>query len=264
MTDSEGIQRRRVMRWAAALGMGAGLGVGSAAGVVFSRSPVVADLADGGAGLLPPTSTLMSWDDFQRPDRTLAGDSAPSGHVYRVGGTPEGSPLRDGRYAPQPVPQRASILYLEHDRVPDTIAAEFVWTPATTYGSNVVLGACQRGFGSGSIQLAVYSRRESRRDYDWSLFMVPHPIEDPYPVLARGWLRDDFQWTMDGASRYRVYLHRVEPDTVMLQLPDNEVVTQQHPGIATYWGKVTGTQLRRPRTSDGFAEFTAIAAAGAL
>ena len=147
--------------------------------------------------------------------------------------------------------------------MPVTIAAEFVWRPASTNGANVVLGACKTGFGAGSIQLALYSRRESRRDYDWSLFMVPSPIQHPYPVLARGWLRDDFAWTMDGAHRYRVYLHRVESDKVMVQLPDGQVITQQHPAIATYWGKVSGTQLRRPLSSDGFAEFTAIASSGA-
>ena len=171
--------------------------------------------------------------------------------------------LRDGRYAPRPVPRRASILYVEHSRPPATLAAEFVWGAATTYGANVIVGACALGFGAGSIQLALYSRRESRRDYDWSLFMVPNPIQDPYPVLAQGRLRDDFEWVMDGDYRYRVYLHRLESDRVMLQLPDGQVLTRQHPAIATYWGRVSGTQLRRPHTSDGYAEFTATATCGA-
>ena len=217
-----------------------------------------------GAGLLPPSTALLLWDDFERSDRTLTGDQAPSGHVYRTGGTPASNMLRGRRYAPQPLPQRASILYVEHARMPATIAAEFVWRPADTFGANVVLGACESGFGAGSIQLAVYSHRESRRDYDSSLFMVPSPISHPYPVLARGWLRDDFEWTMDGSHRYRVYLHRVEPDRVMLQLPDGQVVSHQDPVIDTYWGKVSGTQLRRPQASDGFAESTAIASSAAV
>ena len=229
---------------------------------VFTRSPESDSRV--GAKLLPPSSALMGWDDFQRSNRTLDGDRAPSGQIYRVGGTPESNPLRDGRYAPQSVPRRASILYVGHRRSPDTLAAEFVWSPAASYGANVVLGSCGLGFGAGSIQLALYSRRESRRDYDWSLFMVPDPVQDPYPVIARGLLREGFVWTMDGASRYRVYLHRIESDKVMAQLPDGQIITQQHPAIATYWGRVSGTQLRRPRVSDGFAEFTAIASSGAL
>ena len=230
--------------------------------VFITDVPGVDQDPDTGAGLLPPTLAVMSWDKFRRSNRRLEGDRAPSGHVYRTTGPPETNLLEDGRYVPRPLPGHASILYTELERTPDTVAAEFVWRSGSTQGANVVLGTCKEGFGLGSVQLAIYGSTEDKRAHRWVLFAVPNPIVDPYPVLAAGDLREDFEFRMDGITRYRFYLHRTGSDGVLLQLPDGQIITHRHAAIASYWGKVSGVQLRRPRSGDAYAEFTAVASSG--
>ncbi len=216
--------------------------------------------ARAGAGLLPPSTTLFSWDDFARSDRSLAGDAAPSGQTYRVTGNSANLTIRNRRHTPRPIPHFADVLLVDHPTSLSTVAARFAWTNGQSNRQNVVIGACPNNFGAGSIQLAVYADRNTASDPDWLLFCVRrHNGQIVYPTLASGQFVSGFTFLRNDATTYRMIMHRTAEDTVLIQLPDGQVLTTSHDLIREYWGRAAGVQLRRPTNSDGYGSFTAIA-----
>ena len=98
-----GLDRRRLLRGVAAIGAAGAAGFGST-GCQPTAKPAPLR-PDAGAGLLPPSRDVTSWDDFQRSDRRLEGDLTPSGQRYRITGDTAHLVIRDGRHAPRPDPR---------------------------------------------------------------------------------------------------------------------------------------------------------------
>lgn len=207
------------------------------------------------------------WDHFQRSDRPLDGDVLPSRHVWGAP-NPASFHIRNGRAVMKAVGGSADIIYTVSDAQLDGITVEWVWTASENPSDNVVIGACETGFGSGSIQLATYvvDARDTGipngNSVQWQLFCVTDPIIHPYPTLASGTL--NFSYNADGETVYRMSMLRVASDTVAAILPDGQMRVVSDPRIATYWSgaaKRTGFQLRRPTwpTLSSSAELTSVA-----
>ena len=110
--------------------------------------------------------------------------------------------------------------------------------------------------------MAVYGDQSGATDWDWLLFCVTQEAgETVYPILASARFRPGFSFVRDGSTRYRSILERTGPTTVGLQLPDGEEQLVDDGRIAEFWGDAAGFQLRRPFSTDGYAEFTAVATA---
>jgi hypothetical protein len=226
------------------------------AAVMARRAAWVATLASP----LPAGLSVIGWDDFQRFDRTLQGDFAPSGQRYTHGGQNPviRSKLFDASDPTLFAAAGTAILYQ-----PQAVAAalelgEFIAKPGSTEGQNVVLGGCAAGLGQGSLQLTVYAvNAAGDPTTQWALFYVPHPIVDPYPVLAHGTL--NLPITVDGASHNWLGL-AVVGNTATVYLPDGQVVSVTDPAVGTFWGPLFASQLRRPLTTDGTMVFSYIEA----
>ena len=78
-------------------------------------------------------------------------------------------------------------------------------------------------------------------------------------MLASGTFRPGFAYVADGRTAYRLVLRRSAPATVTVELPDGQLLSFTDPAIASHWGDTAGVQLRRPKSDDGYAEFTALA-----
>lgn len=206
-----------------------------------------------------------AWDDFHRTNRLLRLDHTPSGHQYTIGGITGNIAIVGNRFVPTVNPAEANIAYLTHASTLNGMAMEWVWTgagTATTGNENVVIGSCGIGFGQGSVQLAIYAvNKPGSVSTKYSLFYVPNPIVDPYPVISEGNLNLTFD--RSGATTYRMGMWRTGTNEITILLPDGQIISGlTNVGIGTYWGVRSGYQLRRPNTTDGHAEITSIATWG--
>lgn len=201
------------------------------------------------AAMLP--GQLLAVDDFQRSDRSLQGDTAPSGQPWFIEGHPAQNVISGGRYVPIVNPADPEIIHLPLSANPDGLAVEWVYVDdGTTRNQDVVLGTCAQGFSLGSIQLSM-AFTTTNGGYDWNLFNYPTSIQS-------GKLLTGFAF--QAGVRYRMSMLRTAADTVQLRLPDGQLVTVKDASIAAQWGNLGSTQVRRPNATDGHIQVTAFAA----
>jgi hypothetical protein len=245
----------------AAVASEAGLRVAGDAGVQEAAEAYTdVSLARRSNGFFARVPDLVMWDDFARPDQTIAtsqieGTQAPTGHLYTADLPITPGIIEDGEFrwtdetSIGGTPIR--ILATKLERLPETIAARFAFTPGTTTGHNAVVGACAVSFSQGSIQLAVWPDQ-------WKIFCVPNPIVDPYPVLASGTI--DPPLAQDG-TEYDMTL-RYDPATSSLtaDFGNGQSGTATDAQINQYWGNRVCWQLRRENSTDGAVRWSAIAA----
>lgn len=207
--------------------------------------------------------SLLSWDDFHRSDRSLRQDKLPTGQTYIVSGPTE-QRIHHNHYSAAVEPQRATILYVPLRQRPVTLATRWIFTPGGTSGENVVIGIAsphalpghrRPGFGSGSLQLAVYPQY-------WRLFYVVnrnHLVQ--LHTLAIGDFRKPLR--QDSRTRYQMAL-RVDAtkSSLTIAYPGGKR-NVRNPVIKKLWGTMFGIQVRRPAGSDGSANFLTVGSAAA-
>ena len=198
------------------------------------------------------------YDDFQRADGDIHQSITPYGQTYWTN-VQGGQFIEDGHYTSEVIGNDAKIAYITMKQAPTAIAAAFEFTPHhldhradvnPNYLPNAVIGASAKGFGRGSVQLAVSPDQ-------WKLFVVENPIVDPYPVLARG----RFGGRLEYGKTYRMSL-TFDPKTssVTVTVPRYAPRTVTNPMFARYWGDTIGMQIRRPSAAYGHIRFKALAA----
>jgi hypothetical protein len=197
-------------------------------------------------------------DTFQRSDRNLDGDRSPSGTSYLVhGGGDTGLAIRSNRLVrSQPSsfgPSAGPILIWPFHGDPSGIAANFVFTPGSTKGQSVVIGACAEAFSQSSIQLAVTPAR-------WLLFYTLKRQgqgngTDVVTIAAGIFGRAE---PTDGQSVLSMSMTvDLAASSVTISYPSG-ARSISNPVIAKYWGKRVGVQIRRPSSTDGDAQVTEV------
>lgn len=176
------------------------------------------------------------WDDFQRSDRELYGDQAPSGHVY-VAENPDTCFITGGVYTPQMVSGQVSILYYDMDGELTSVFCLFRWNTALQ-SQNPVLGSCKVGYGSGSVQLAVWPTTTEADD--WRIFYFNDNTDT---TIAHGNWAAGF--TPEVGRWYGLMMERTGPTSVKAYLPDGTRHEVTDALIADYWGNRGGAQMRR-------------------
>lgn len=218
--------------------------------------------ACGGGGSSPQPTRLVSLsDNFHRADGDIDGQPSPSKQPYLLqhdqGGT--GLEISDNRLVrARPAAYGANgspILIWPLRTDPVVVTSRFVFEPGRTRFQDVVVGACQDGFGRSSIQLAVSPT-------SWKLLYTLVRAEEgtgtEINVIAQGQLPS--MLSTDGRTVYEEAI-RVDlaASSATVSYPGGSQVVS-NPVISKYWGKRMGVQIRRPNSTDGDAQVVSITA----
>lgn len=197
------------------------------------------------------------WDHFQRSDRNLDKDISPSGLPYVTHGH-DAPVIRNKKYIRSNLglagPDGSSILMMPHGYDPTIVGESFVFTPGSTLNQNAVIGTCDVGLGTSSVQFAVWPDH-------WEMFTV-ELIDGAvtYTTIAKG--ENSPALKIDGTTKYvtRMQYHQATSSvTVSWGEGQSQTFTSADPvtGITANWGTYAVAQVRRPHTTDGDVQFIA-------
>lgn len=207
--------------------------------------------------------SVLSWDDFHRPNRSLHRDRLPTGQRYYASG-PDAQRISHDRYVSNVQPATPDILYVWLVRSPATLAARWTFTPGETSGQNAVIGVAPRhavighrhllGFGIGSVQLAIYP------GYWKLLYVVDDNNQLSYNAVGIGYFRHPLR--QDGKTLFQMSMTlHPKSSSVSITFPGGHR-TFLNTAFDSLWGRLYGIQIRRSST-DGNAQFTAAGASAA-
>lgn len=198
-------------------------------------------------------------DDWNRSDRDLRGDRAPSGHLYFVQNDSAGScMIEDGQMLSIPPEGETSIAMIRMERNVQTVLETFGFR-GSVGTQNRVCGFFPESFGNLSLQLASYASPSglnvhlNQTGLTWSLFSVYDPpgggaaeYESIACNLTHGELLDGFEVELE-----KPYVHgmaRYGTSSVILTLIDGTTRVITDPRIAEH-GTGTGLGLQERASS---------------
>ena len=199
------------------------------------------------------------FDTFDRSDRDLDGDVAPTGHVYSTQRADSAAIVDGNLRFDIPFPHSA-ILYTRLAKNVESYSVSWRFTDALQH-QNMVSGVGPISFGNASMQLTHYASptdpadqiREGAEeanlgsDVTWLLFLVfyrPELRRNEYIALASNLTHGDLVAPAELDTDYTQGWRFVDDDTVVITLLDGTTRTITDPRLASTRGTRIGTQKR--------------------